>query len=53
MNYQAYHNSQYSNDCIAPGARWKRFLLARASASRREAACLGSILARKWRALNV
>jgi hypothetical protein len=39
-------------ECIAPGARWKRFLLAASTARRREAAAQGSVLARKWRAFQ-
>jgi hypothetical protein len=34
---------------IAPGVRWKGFLLANAAASQREAASAGSILALRWR----
>ena len=39
-------------DCRATGARWKRFLLARATASEREAAKPGRILAGKWRKVS-
>ena len=45
-------SEQVGDAWIAPGARWRRFLLARTVASRREATWPGSIVARKWRAIQ-
>lgn len=51
MHIDANTSKLRNGECIAPGARWRRFLLASAAAKRREPAP-GSILARKWRAFQ-
>lgn len=52
MYIDANTSKVWNYECIAPGARWKRFLLASTAAPRREAAAPGSVLARKWRAFQ-
>jgi hypothetical protein len=49
MYIEANTSKVCKDECIAPGARWKRFLLAGSTASAREPTAPGSILARKWR----